>query len=45
MNVNISLDTLLCLSVLKMSWKGAGEENELDLAGRCVCTIIPTCLC
>lgn len=35
MNLNILLDTLLCLSVLKMSLKGAGEENELDLAGRC----------
>lgn len=35
MNLNILLDTLLCLSVLQMSLKGAGEENELDLAGRC----------
>ena len=35
MNLNIFLDTLLCLSVLKMSLKGAGEENELDLAGGC----------
>lgn len=35
MNLNILLDTSLCLSVLKMSLKGAGEENELDLAGRC----------
>lgn len=35
MNLNILLDTLLCLRVLKMSLKGAGEGNELDLAGRC----------
>lgn len=35
MNLNILLDTLLRLSVLEMSLKGAGEENELALAGRC----------
>lgn len=35
MNLIILLDTLLCLSVLTMSLKGAGEESELDLAGRC----------
>lgn len=34
MNLNILLDTSLCLSVLKMSWKGAGKEKEIDLAGR-----------
>lgn len=34
MNLSILLDTLLCLNVLKMSLKGTGEENKLDLAGK-----------
>lgn len=46
MNLNVLLDTLLCLSVSKMSLKGTVEENEFDLAGRCVHgTIIHNCLC
>lgn len=45
MNFNILLDTLLCVSVFKMSLKGAGKENEFDLAVGVHGTIIHNCLC